>query len=53
MKYSSGNIVCLNDGRTVYIFSVDEKERRYLVSDTEKGDDLFFVSEKDVFMFLT
>ena len=29
MKYSVGNIVCLNDGRTVYIFSVDEKEQKY------------------------
>lgn len=53
MKYSVGNIVCLNDGRTVYIFSVDEKERKYQVSDTEKDDDLFVVSEKDIFMFLT
>lgn len=25
MNYDVGNIVCLNDGRTVYIFKIDEK----------------------------
>lgn len=53
MKYSVGNIVCLNDGRTVYIFSVDEKEQKYLVSDTDKENDLFYISENDIFIFLT
>ena len=52
MKYSVRNIVCLNDGRTVYIFSVDEKEQKYLVSDTEQDNDLFFISKSDVNMFL-
>lgn len=53
MKYSVGNIVCLNDGRTVYIFSVDEKEQKYCVSDTEKENDVFFISEGDIYMLLT
>lgn len=53
MKYSVGDIVCLNDERTVYIFSVDEKEQKYQVADTENDNDLFFVSEKDIYMFLT
>lgn len=29
MKYKIGNIVCLNDGRIVYIFSTDEKKKKY------------------------
>lgn len=53
MKYSVGNIVCLNDGRTVYIFSVDEKKQKYQVADTENDNDLFFVSEDDIYTFLT
>lgn len=53
MKYSVGDFVCLNDGRTVYIFSVDEKEQKYQVSDTENGNNLFIISEEDIYMFLT
>ena len=53
MKYSVGNIVCLKDGRTVYVFSVDEKKHKYLVCDTEQENDMFFVSESDIYMFLT
>lgn len=53
MKYTVGNIVCLNDGRTVYIFSVDEKHQKYQVCDTEKGDNLFFISKDDIYMLLT
>lgn len=53
MKYSAGDFVCLNDGRTVYIFSVDDKEQKYQVSDTENENNLFIISEKDIYMFLT
>ena len=27
MKYKKGDIVCLFDGRTVYVFDVDNKEK--------------------------
>lgn len=27
MKYKEGDIVCLFDGRTVYVFAVDDKEK--------------------------
>lgn len=53
MKYSAGDFVCLNDGRTVYIFSVDEKKHKYQVSDTENENNLFSISEEDIYMFLT
>ena len=50
MKYDVGNIVCLNDGRSVYIFSIDEKEKKYQVSDTEEEGTLFNVAEDEIFM---
>ena len=53
MKYDVGNIVCLNDGKTVYIFAIDEKKKRYQVSDTENEGTLFFVAEDEIFMKLT
>lgn len=34
MKYNVGNIVLLHDGRSVYIYQVDEKARKYFVIDT-------------------
>ena len=53
MKYDVGNIVSLNDGRTVYIFAIDEKEKEYQVSDTGNEGTLFFVAEDEIFMKLT
>lgn len=53
MKYDVGNIVSLSDGRTVYIFAIDEKEKEYQVSDTENEGTLFFVAEDEIFMKLT
>lgn len=51
MKYREGNIVCLSDGRTVYILSVDNKE--YQVVDTDNNEDIFIVSEDEILMLLT
>ncbi len=55
MKYKTGNIVCLNDGRSVYIFSIDEKKKKYQVTEINAGDngDSFMVSENEIFMLLT
>ena len=53
MKYDAGSIVCLNDGRTVYIFAIDEKKKKYQVSDTENEGDLFWIAEDEIFMKLT
>lgn len=52
MKYDVGNIVCLYDERTVYIFAIDEKEEKYQVFDTENEEALFMVSEDEIFMKL-
>ena len=52
MKYDVGNIVCLYDERTVYIFAIDEKEEKYQVFDTENEEALFMVSEDEIFMEL-
>ena len=55
MKYKTGNIVCLNDGRSVYIFSIDEKKKKYQFTEINAGDngDSFMVSENEIFMLLT
>lgn len=52
MKYDAGNIVCLKDRRTVYIFAIDEKKKKYQVSDTENEGTLFLVAEDEAFMKL-
>ena len=53
MKYKEGNIVALNNGKSVYIFSVDEKKKKYQVVDTEDENKIYMVSESEIFMFLT
>ena len=54
MKYKAGNIVLLNDDRTVYIMSVNEENKTYRVTDADNNSGkLFDVSESDVMMYLT
>ena len=53
MKYKDGDIVCLNDGRTVYIFAVDKSNKEYQVTETEDNDALFFITEDEILMKLT
>lgn len=53
MKYKEGNIEALNNGKSVYIFSVDEKKKKYQVVDTEDENRVYIVSENEIFMFLT
>ena len=54
MKYEAGNIVLLNDNRTVYIMSVNEESKTYSVFDTEDNSGkLFSVSESDIMMYVT
>ena len=50
VKYKEGDIVCLFDGRTVYLFVVDYKEKRYQVSNTEDEGTLFTIKEDEIFM---
>lgn len=54
MKYKAGNIVLLNDDRTVYIMDVNEESKTYSVFDTEDNSGkLFNVSESDIMMYVT
>lgn len=50
VKYKKGDIVCLFDGRTVYVFDVDNKEKEYQVSNTEEEGTLFTNKENEIFM---
>ena len=50
MIYKEGDIVCLFDGRTVYIFAVDNKEKVYQVSNTEDEGMLFDIKEDEIYM---
>ncbi len=53
LKYCANNIVCLQDGRTVFILEVDNSKKKYYVTDTEGEGSYFQIDEKDIFMFLT
>ena len=54
MKYKAGDIVLLNDDRTVYIMSVNEENKTYSVFDTnDDSGKLFDVSESCIVMYLT
>ena len=53
MKYKNGDIVCLNDGRNVYVFDVDRSNKQYQVVSTEDDDTVFYITEDEVFMKLT
>ena len=53
MKYNVGNIVLLHDGRSVYIYQVDEKARKYFVIDTVDDKSNFIVSDREIYCLLT
>lgn len=53
MKYTEGSIVVLLDGRTVYIMAVNKKEKKYKVFNTEDENDIFDITENEIFMKLT
>lgn len=48
MKYENGNIVLLNDGRTVYIFMVDQNKGVYHVHDCDDPNNCFTVTDMDI-----
>jgi hypothetical protein len=49
VKYKVGNIVLLNDGRTVYIVLLNPKLKTYHVFDIEDDNNYFDVSEQDIY----
>jgi len=48
MKYETGNILLLNDGRTVYVSAVDAENEAYRVFDTEDENEYFDVCAEDI-----
>ena len=52
MKYSEGNILALNDGRTVYVMHVNKTAKKYQVFDTENENDIFEITDNEVLMKL-
>lgn len=53
MKYGVGNNVLLYDGRSVYIYQVDEKARKYFVIDTTDDKSNFLVSDSEIYCLIT
>ncbi len=53
MKYSEGNIVLLNDGRSAYIITVNKTEKKYQVTITDNNDgEVIEISDDDITMKL-
>ena len=52
MKYRTGNIVLLNDGRSVYVYQIDKEGKKYQVFDIEDENDLFAVTEREIYDLL-
>ena len=50
VKYKEGDIICLFEGRTVYVFALDDKAKEYQVSNTEDEKTLFTIKENEIFM---
>ena len=53
MKYSEGNLVVLNDGRTVYITAVHKKEKKHDAVTAENDSEMITIKESDIMMKLT
>ena len=53
MKYKCGDILVLNNGKTVSVIAVDEQNREYSVTNTDDSNEIFQIKERDVFQYLT
>ena len=53
MKYKSGDILLLYSGKTVSIIAVDAKSKQYRVMNVDDSEEIFLISEQDVFQYLT
>lgn len=53
MKYSEGNIVLLNDGRSAYIINVNKTEKKYqaTIADDNEGE-VIEISDNEIAMKL-
>lgn len=48
MKYSTGMIVMLKNGKNVYVFSVDEHSKTYGVSEVDDANNVYEIQEDDI-----
>lgn len=53
MKYECGNILLLDDGKTVSVIEVDKNKKEYCVVNTDNEKDTFRISDRNVFQKLT
>ena len=53
MKYKCGDILLLNNGKTVSVIAIDEQSREYSVVNTDDNNEIFRIKEHDVFQYLT
>ena len=53
MKYKCGDILLLNNGKTVSVIAVDAQNKEYSVVNTDDNNDIFQIRECDVFQYLT
>ena len=51
MKYECGNVLLLNNGKTVFV--VDENKKEYGVVNTDNENEIVRISDRDVFQQLT
>ena len=52
MKYKCGDILLLNNGKTVSVIAVDIQNREYSVVNTDDNNEIFQIKERDVFQYL-
>ena len=53
MKYECGNVLLLNNGKTVFVVEVDENKKEYGVVNTDNENEIVRISDRDVFQQLT
>lgn len=53
MKYKQGEILLLNNGKTVSVIEVNETSKEYIVVNTDNQNEIFQIKEPDVFQNLT
>ena len=53
MKYECGNILLLNNGKTVFVVEVDENKKEYGVVNTDNENEIVRISDRDVSQQLT
>lgn len=53
MKYKQGEILLLNNGKTVSVIEENETSKEYIVVNTDNQNEIFQIKEPDVFQNLT